>query len=332
MDINPAFFADIGTETLLDIYTRMIRIRFFEEQVVELFNQKRITCPVHLYVGQEGVAAGVCVNLTSADYAVSTHRSHGHYLAKGGSPRRLMAEILCRDDGCSRGHGGSMHVTDPEAGFLASSAIVAGTIPIAVGAALKIKLNGDDRVSVAFFGDGATDEGVFYESVNFACLYKLPVLFVCENNLFSTHMPIGMRQSNQDLARKMAAFNLETRRVDGNNAGEVYGAARTMLANARAGVGPAFLECMTYRWYSHVGVWRDLDVGFRTKADVEYWMNRCPIRALREYLVNQVGVGAPACDAREAAVRSEIADCISFALASPLPTEESMSFGLYTER
>lgn len=331
MDINPAFFTDIGTEILLDLYTRMTRIRFFEERVVELFNQKRIVCPIHLYVGQEAVAAGVCANLTPADYAVSTHRSHGHYLAKGGSPRRLMAEILCREDGCSHGHGGSMHVTDPEAGFLASSAIVGGTIPIAVGAALKIRMNGEDRVSVAFFGDGATDEGVFYESVNFASLYRLPVLFVCENNLFSTHLPIGMRQSNQDLARKMSAFNLETRRVDGNNAGEVYSAARAAVANARRGGGPAFLECMTYRWYSHVGAWRDLDVGFRTKADVEHWMSRCPIRALREHLGGRRDAGAAACDAAETAVREQIDAAVSFALASPSPREASMYLGVFAE-
>ncbi len=257
MDINTECFEKVALEKLTDIYRRMVRIRFFEESVIELFNAKSIICPVHLYIGQEGIAAGVCANLTSDDYAYSTHRSHGHYIAKGGSLRGLMAEILCRETGCSGGHGGSMHITDSDAGFMASSAIVAGTIPIAVGAALKIKMNREKKVSVAFFGDGATDEGVFYESLNFAALHRLPMIFVCENNLFSTHLPISMRQSNQNLSMKMKAFNVDTAKIDGNNAGEVFTAAGRMIENAKNEKGPGFLECMTYRWYSHVGAWRD---------------------------------------------------------------------------
>jgi TPP-dependent pyruvate/acetoin dehydrogenase alpha subunit len=332
MKINQEFFSGIDRETLADLYRRMLRIRLFEECVVSLFNAKQIICPIHLYVGQEAIAAGVCENLGSDDYSFSTHRSHGHYIAKGGSIKTLMAEILCRDAGCSRGHGGSMHVTDSRVGFMASSAIVAGTIPIAVGAALKIKMKNEKRVSVAFFGDGATDEGVFYESINFAALYKLPVIFVCENNLFSTHLPIFKRQSNQNLYKKLKAFNLESMRIDGNNVGAVFKSAKSVIDRARNGAGPSFLECMTYRWYSHVGAWPDLDVGFRKKKDVEYWMARCPIKALRSFITENNVLSAGECDLIEAALREEINDSEAFAKASPYPAENKIEDGLFERK
>jgi TPP-dependent pyruvate/acetoin dehydrogenase alpha subunit len=325
-------FENIPTPVLVDILRRMIRIRAFEERLVTLFKANEIVCPIHLYVGQEAIAAGVCAILTREDYAFSTHRSHGHYIAKGGSLRHLMAEILCREDGCSHGRGGSMHITDVSQGFIASAAIVAGTIPLAVGAALKSKMMGETRVSVAFFGDGATDEGVFYECVNFAALNKLPVLFACENNLFSTHMPVFKRQSNQALFEKMAAFGLPSRRVDGNDVSEVYDAASRMIREARDGAGPSFLECMTYRWYSHVGAWQDLDVGFRKKEDVERWMARDPIEATRRYVATRRPEAWDEIARIDAGVVEEVVDAESFARSSSQPLISTIAHGLFAEK
>jgi pyruvate dehydrogenase E1 component alpha subunit len=325
-------FDVIQTPVLVDILRRMTRIRTFEEKLVSLFQANEIVCPIHLYVGQEAIAAGVCAALTDDDYVFSTHRSHGHYIAKGGSLPRLMAEVLCREDGCSHGRGGSMHITDVGRGFIASAAIVAGTIPLAVGAALKAKMMGETRVSVAFFGDGATDEGVFYECVNFAALNKLPVLFACENNLFSTHLPVFMRQSNVALSEKMAGFGLPSRRVDGNDASEVYLAAFQMIQEAREGRGPSFLECMTYRWYSHVGAWRDLDVGFRKKAEVESWMRRDPIDAAKRYLNANRPESRDGVSRMAAAVAEEVEEALSFARKSSAPSVSTLASGLFAEK
>jgi len=264
-----------------DLFYRMFLLRKFEEACVKILEEKKTLCPVHLYMGQEAVAAGVSSCLSDNDYVFSTHRSHGHYLAKGGDPSKLMAEILCRKDGCSYGYGGSMHVRDAEKGFIASSAIVAGSIPLAVGAALSLNIQQKNNISVAFFGDGAMDEGVTYESFNLACLYKLPILFVCENNLFSTHLPIYKRHANQDLSEKAKSFGLKTKRVNGNDAEEVRENASQLIEYIKSKEGPAFLECMTFRWLAHVGYEKDLDVGFRKKEDVFYWMERCPIKLIK---------------------------------------------------
>ena len=270
---------------LSEILYSMIKIRIFEEKVAEIAENQEIQDPVHLYVGQEAIAASVCANLTNNDYVFSTHRSHGLYLAKGGNMDKLMAEIYCRDSGCSRGRGGSMHIIDREVGFMLSSPIVAGSISIAVGSGLAAQRKGEGQVSAAFFGDGATDEGVFYESLNFAILNKLPVLFVCENNGFSTHLPDFLRQSNICIADRVKGFKINSATVDGNNPHEIFEVSKEMIDKARKNQGPSLIECNTYRWLSHVGYWQDLDVGYRKKVDVEHWMKRCPINLLSNDLV-----------------------------------------------
>lgn len=311
------------------ILISMMRIRYFDETVADLSEKREFIAPIHLSIGQEAIAAGVCENLRTDDYVFSTHRNHGHYLAKGGSLKRLLAEIFCRDSGCSSGHGGSMHVIDPEVGFLGSSAIVAGTIPEAVGAGLAARMNGRGQVAVAFFGDGATDEGVFYESLNMAALYEFPVLFICENNLFSTHLPLFKRQRNVDLYQKMRGFGISAERVDGNNAVEVFMAAQRMAEAARTAKAPSFLECMTYRWRAHVGPEHDIDIGFRRREDIDHWKARCPIEALKKQLTAAGQLDASAFAALDLRVRNEVDDAVAFARSSKFPDACTLTTGLY---
>jgi TPP-dependent pyruvate/acetoin dehydrogenase alpha subunit len=306
----------------ISILISMMRIRECETAIAEMSSKGEVVCPVHLYVGQEAIAAGVCAALQVEDYVVSTHRSHGHYLAKGGSLRALFAEVLGKRTGASLGYGGSMHLTEPAVGFIGSSAVVAGSIPIAVGAALAARQLGQPRVSVAFFGDGATDEGVFYESVNLAVLYKLPVIFVCENNRFSTHMPDFLRQANPDIAARLQGFRIATAQLDGNDPVAIYQAARDRVDKARKGAGPALFECLTYRWLAHVGPTVDEDVGYRRKADIEHWRSRCPIAFLRRRLEAESGLDASSFDAIERTIKQEVRESINFARGSEYPAVE----------
>src|SRR3990170_2618135 len=220
--------SDVSPNVLRNMYVTMVKIRKFEEKVAELLlaPKKEITTPCHLYIGQEAIATGVCSVLKKDDWVFSTHRSHGHFIAKGGSLKALMAELYCKKTGCSKGRGGSMHIASPDHGLLGSSAIVGGTIPIAVGAALAFSMQNKDAVSVAFFGDGAVSEGVFYESLNFASLKKSPVIFVCENNFYCTHLPVSECLADTNIYKKAEAFGIPGIRIDGNNVIEVYKTAK----------------------------------------------------------------------------------------------------------
>jgi TPP-dependent pyruvate/acetoin dehydrogenase alpha subunit len=313
---------DIPPATMRAMYVTMLRIRKFEEKVAELvYPLMEIICPCHLYIGQEAVATGVCSALRKEDWVFSTHRSHGHYIAKGGDIKALMAELYGRETGCSRGRGGSMHVASPDLGLPGSSAIVAGTIPLAVGAALSFSMQSSDSVSVAFFGDGAAGEGVFYESLNFASLKKLPVIFVCENNLYSTHLPIAACLAEVNIFEKAAAFNMPGIRIDGNSVVEVFHAANRAVTRARLGKGPTLIECMTYRWRGHVGPSDDLDKGLRSKEELDYWMNRCPIGAFEEFLLAHRIISESEKIEIVETIGGEIEDSVAFAKKSPYPDE-----------
>jgi len=272
---------------LLKMYWTMVLIRRFEEKIASILRspEKDIKTPCHLYIGQEAVAVGVCAALKKTDYIFGTHRSHGCYLAKGGNLRQLAAEIYCRANGCSGGNGGSMHLIAPEIGLLGTSAIVGASIPLAVGAALACKIKRDHRVAVAFFGDGATNEGGFYESLNLASLYKLSVIFVCENNLYSTHLPIEKCLANTNISQIAKSFKMPAHRIDGNDAVKVYQTARVAVSRARRGQGPSFIECLTYRWLGHVGPNDDIDKGLRSQAELDSWREKCPINKLEKLLV-----------------------------------------------
>lgn len=267
----------------LNLLKGMLRIRLFEEKVAKLVSEGEIKTPCHLYIGQEAIAVGVCSCLDKKDVIFSTHRSHGHFLAKGGSMKNLMAELYGRSFGCSHGYGGSMHLCDPSVGFYGSSAIVAGSIPLAVGVALAFKLRKEDKVAVTFFGDGATNEGVFYESLNFAALKKLPVIFICENNFYATHLSIEESLADTDIHKKGEALGVYSVQIDGNDVRKVYAETQKAVLRAKNGEGPTLIECLTFRWRGHVGPNDDINKGLRSQEELDYWKKKCPIKIIENY-------------------------------------------------
>lgn len=293
----------------------MYRIRSVEERIAELYAEQRMRCPVHLSIGQEAVAVGVCAALEPYDYAMSGHRSHAHYLAKGGSLKAMFAELYGKADGCTGGIGGSMHLVDLDAGFLGAVPIVGSTIPIAVGTALGSQMENNGRVTVAFFGEGATEEGVFHESVNFASLHKLPIVFVCENNFFSVYTPMNVRQpAHREVFQQAIGHGVEAFQADGNDVLKVRELTEKAVAKARAGDGPTFLEFKTYRWREHCGPNFDNDIGYRTPAEFEEWRAMDPLGRFSEQ--NRVEL--------KDVVSAEIEDAVAYAHKSPLPKRESM--------
>lgn len=318
-DLQQMTDVSLSCDQLIDMYRTMLRIRLFEEKAADLVEAKKITCPVHLYIGQEAVATGICAALEKNDYVWGNHRSHGHYLAKGGDMNALMAELLCRQDGCARGRGGSMHIYAGDVGILGTVPMVAATIPIAVGAALSANMRNTKQVSVAFFGDGATEEGVFHESLNFAALHKLPMIFVCENNLYSSHLPLLARRAVEELYLHAVPYGIPGIRVDGNDVIAVHKAALDAVARARNEEGPTLLECMTYRWRGHVGPHLDLERGIRSKEELDAWINRCPINHLGQQLINDGSVTENELALIRSEVEDEVEASVNFAICSPYP-------------
>ncbi len=279
---------EYSKDFLIDLYRSMLRIRLCEESFVDPILKGEIKCPVHLCSGEEAVAVGVCEALTKTDCIFGGHRSHGHYLAKGGSLNELVAEVYGKGKGCSRGRGGSMHLIDPEVGMLGSAPIVGGTVSLALGAALASHIRKDNGVSVSFFGDGATGEGVVYESLNFASLKKLPIIFVCENNLYSTHMPISRCRPNNEIYKMAEPLDIVSMEVNGNDVVEVYEAASKAVELCRNGNGPVFLECKTYRLRGHVGPDDNVQgthTDIRPKEELAMWKEKDPVETFRNYLV-----------------------------------------------
>ena len=315
---------DLPISILKSMYTLMLKIRLFEEFISELIMHDEIICPCHLYIGQEAIATGVCAAVKESDWVFSTHRSHGHFIAKGGNIQELMAEMLGKITGCSSGKGGSMHISAPNLGLPGSSAIVAGTIPIAVGSALAFSLKGSDSVCIAFFGDGATNEGVFYESLNLAALLKLPIIFVCENNLYSTHMSISRCLADTDILKKVKAFGVNGTRIDGNNIFEVYNAAVQAVQIARRGYGPYFIECMTYRWRGHVGPSDDIEKGLRSVDELNFWQDKCPINLLENYLIENDYMLKDELLKIQESITREIKSAYDYAKRSAYPSMDSL--------
>ncbi|MGI5877430.1 MAG: thiamine pyrophosphate-dependent dehydrogenase E1 component subunit alpha [Christensenellales bacterium] len=303
-------------ERLLDIYHMMHIIRKFEEQAYELFGRNLLRGSVHLYAGQEAIAASVCALLNDDDYITSTHRGHGHCLAKGSDPRYAMAELMGKETGFCKGRGGSMHIADFDRGNLGANAIVGGGIPIATGAALSAKMRGTRQVAVSFFGDGASNQGIFHESLNLAAVWKLPAVYVCENNGFGISVPVRESTSVPDIAVRAAAYGIPGEVVDGNDAIAVYAAAQRAIERARAGEGPTLIECKTYRWFGH---WTGDPQVYRTREEVEAWKEKCPIKRLRAELLARGLASAEALDELEARAGRTIAEAVEFALSSPEP-------------
>jgi len=319
---------DYQKELLAVFYRQMLRIRFCEEAFVEPILAGEVHCPCHLYSGEEAVAVGICTAMTKEDYIFGNHRSHGHYLAKGGAMTEMVAEIYCRESGCSRGRGGSMHLIAPEVGMLGAAPIVAGTISLALGAALASSIRKDGRVAATFFGDGATGEGVLYESMNFAALKRLPVIFVCENNYYATHMPIQECRVARELYEIACPFGIESEQIDGNDVLAVYEAGLRAAEKCRRGNGPVFLEFLTYRYRGHVGPDDNIQgshTDIRLPEEIARWRERDPIRRCEKFLrERQLMTEAELATLREE-VALEVKEAHDFARRSPSPRSEELT-------
>jgi TPP-dependent pyruvate/acetoin dehydrogenase alpha subunit len=316
----------------IELLRCMKRIRFVEETIAERYSQWKMRCPTHLCTGQEAIAAGVCTALRPDDFVVSSHRAHGHYLAKGGDLKKMLAEIYGKATGCSEGRGGSMHLNDPSVGFKGSTAIVGGTIPVGVGLALSIRLQGTDQVSCVFFGDAAIEEGVFYESVNFAVLKNLPVLFVCENNLYSVQSSLRVRQpEGREIWRMVKGFGCDSDVRDGNDVLEVYTKVIAALEAIRFGNGPRFFEFATYRWREHCGPNFDEELGYRPKGEFLRWKKRDPILLLESRLLGENVTSKQELHEMEVSIRQEIEDAFVYAENSPFPDAREAFSGLFKE-
>ena len=309
---------------------QMRRIRHVEQEIARRYGEGKMRCPTHLSVGQEAVSAAVGLALRPTDLAVSGHRAHAHYLAKGGSLPAMLAEIYGKIGGCSHGKGGSMHLIDESAGFMGSTAIVGGTIPVGVGLAYGMKCKGTDQVSCVFHGDAAVETGVFFESVNFAAVKKLPVLFLCENNLYSVYSPLSVRQpEGRGIAKMAEGLGIKTGCGDGNDVAEVYTKTSEALASIRAGSGPQLLEFSTYRWLEHCGPNYDNEIGYRTQAEYLDWKAREPIARFESILLTDGIVSAAEVVQMDCDIESEVKAAFEFAHDSPFPDASSAYADLY---
>jgi pyruvate dehydrogenase E1 component alpha subunit len=330
---SPAKQAEAGAlagkrDHWLHVYKQMLTIRLFEEQVNELYISAKMPGLAHLYSGEEAIAVGVCEALRRDDYITSTHRGHGHCLAKGATVDRMFAELLGKAPGYCRGKGGSMHIADQETGNLGANAIVAGSGALATGAALSSKMRGSDQVTVCFFGDGALGQGVLYESMNMAALWKLPIIYVCENNLYTEYTHITETAAG-DLGARPKAFGIHTEVIDGQDAVTVYTTAQHLVERARAGKGPAFLLCNTYRYYGHhVG---DIQRAYyRSKEEEQEWRaHRDPIKLLADRLTAEKVADAKVFEQIEQQVQAEIAAGVEFALNAPYPDASEVDQHVY---
>lgn len=270
---------------LMDMLRKMILIRLAEEKIADNVSIGKIKCPCHLAIGQEAVAVAVAMNLKKGDKTFGAHRSHSHYLAQNEDTYSLFAEVLGKFDGCSKGMGGSMHIIDKENGFFGSVPIVGATIPIATGAGLANKMNSKGEIAVSYFGDGACEEGVLHESLNLSSVLSIPVIYVCENNLFSSHMYIDLRQSSNSTARFADAHNVNNSTIDGNDVVKMYSLLNEEINEIRKDNKPYFLEAVTYRWRGHVGHREDLDVGVKRSEDLHLWKKKDPIKRLSSAMI-----------------------------------------------
>jgi pyruvate dehydrogenase E1 component alpha subunit len=314
-------------DKLIEMYKKMVEVRLFEEKVFELYAQNLVPGTVHLYAGEEAVAVGVCSGLRRNDYITSTHRGHGHCIAKGADLKRTMAEILGKKTGYCKGKGGSMHIADFSIGMLGATAVVGAGLPIAVGAGLSIRLRGTDQVVACFFGEGASNQGTFHEAINMASTWKLPVVFVCENNLYA----MGTRQSIvmniENIADRAVAYGIPGVVVDGNDVLAVHEATKNAVDRARRGEGPTLIECKTYR---HKGHSRVDPAKYRPKEEVEAWLRRDPLKQLKDRLLRTSTVTEAEVQQIEKEASSEVEVAVEFAEKSPFPAPEEALEDVYS--
>ena len=318
-------------ELLVLFYREMLRIRRIEEAIESRYHEDEMKSPIHLVMGHEAVSVGSCSALKKDDLIYCGHRTHGHYLAKGGSLKGMMSELYCRVNGCAGSRGGSMHLLDKSVGMAGSSAIVAGAIPIATGAALSFQLKRQSKVVVAYLGDAATEEGACWEAINFAALKKLPVIFFCENNFFSVCSSLEVRQPpGVEIFRKAEGFGLPSVQIDGTNVLEVYEATQKAVARARNGEGPTFIEALTYRWRGHGGAGDDSASGYRDPEEVRHWEKNCPVHGLYDYMVKENLYSEDEKEGIEKEIKAEIQEAFEFAISSPNPEEKDLYTHVYS--
>ena len=319
----------ISNDVQMDLHRRMVRIRLFEEAAGKLAESARLPGFLHLYVGEEAVAAGVCAALNDDDQITSTHRGHGHLVAKGGDFNRMMAELMGKATGYNKGKGGSMHICDLDLGMLGANGIVGAGSPIAVGAAFADKYRGKGQVAVTFFGDGATNIGAFHEAANMACALKLPIVFACENNEYGEFTPRSKTMAITDIVDRAAGYGMPGVIVDGMDVIAVHEAASEAVARARRGEGPALIEAKTYRFYNHHGI-QNLGLKYRPDAEVDEWKARDPIFSFEERLIENGTASAEQIEAVWAQLRADIDTAIAFAEESPLPDPSQVLVDVYT--
>ncbi len=322
--------SNLDAASLVSMYRQMRLIRRFEERTAELIDAGEIRAHAHLYIGEEAVAVGVSAALNTQDITTSTHRGHGHILAKGGDPMRMFAELMGRKAGYNRGRGGSMHIADLGLGIFGANGIVGAGAPMACGAARMFKNRGEPHVAVPFFGDGAMNQGVLLESLNVAAIWDRPVVFVCENNQYAITSPIA-EMSRGSLAERAAAFGLKAETVDGMDAAAVFEAATRLVDRARAGDGASFLECRTYRFEAHNTALRASDLTYRTAAEIERWRERDPLTVLAQRLDAEDGWAQGDQAAVDAEVNAEIEDAIERAGESPRPSADTALDHMYAQ-
>ena len=326
MDRSPT---DISVDVQLDLHRRMVRIRLFEEAAGRLAESNRLPGFLHLYVGEEAVAAGVCGALNDDDHITSTHRGHGHLVAKGGDFNRMMAELMGKATGYCKGKGGSMHISDTSLGMLGANGIVGAGSPIAVGAAFANRYRGRGQVAVAFFGDGSTNIGAFHEAANMACALHLPIVFACENNEYGEFTPRDKTMAITDIVDRAAGYGMPGVIVDGMDVIAVHEAAVEAVERARTGGGPSLIEAKTYRFYNHHGV-QNLGLKYRSDDEVAMWKQRDPIFTLEDRMIENKAATRDQFDAIWAELRAGIEAAIAFADESPYPTPDQIMVGVYT--
>lgn len=319
----------IGKEILLDMYTRMLTIRRFEERMLEQMMAGALPGGVHTYIGEEAVGVGVCANLRTEDRITSTHRGHGHIIAKGGDVKKMMAELFGKRTGYCKGKGGSMHIADFSLGILGANGIVGGGLPIAAGSALASQLRGDDQVTVCFFGDGAANQGTFHEAVNLSAVWKLPVIYICENNLYAVTTPAAKSISIEDVADRGASYGIPGMAIDGQDIMAVYEATAEAVKRAREGDGPSLIECKTYRFMGHMGGKEVFEGSYRTEEEVEEWKKRDPITMFEADLLKMGVLTKEDADGIDKQINAEMDEAVAFAEQSPLPEPEEALEDLY---
>lgn len=313
-----------------DLLFQMKRIRFVEQEIARRYPSGKMRCPTHLSVGQEAVAAAVGLALSLDDMAVSGHRAHAHYLGKGGNLKAMLSEIYGKETGCSKGKGGSMHLIDESVGFMGSTAIVGGTVPVGVGLAYGMSLKSSHQLSCIFHGDAVVETGVFFESVNFAILKNLPALFICENNLYSVYSPLTVRQpEGRTISEMVAGMGMTTDSVDGNDALIIYTKVCESVAAIRSGRGPVFLEFSTYRWLEHCGPFYDNELGYRTQDEYLYWKDRDPISRLQLTLLQDDILSHDDVSDMDLSISEEVANAFDYAETSPFPAPSTAYNDLY---